>query len=45
MSPPDLPPKELYKTLGELLQQVEQGQRFRPVTVGDVAAAKDKSKV
>ena len=45
MSPPDLPPKELYKPLGELLQQVDRGHKFRPVTVKEVAAAKNTSQV
>lgn len=39
VSPPDLPPKEMYKTLGQLLQQIEQGHKFHPVTVKDVAAS------
>ena len=47
MSPPDLPPPELYKSMGQMLQQVVRGNRFRPVTVKDVAAAaaKNASKV
>lgn len=47
VSPPDLPPPELYKSMGQMLQQVVRGNRFRPVTVKDVAAAaaKNASKV
>lgn len=47
VSPPDLPPPELYKSMGQMLQQVVKGNRFRPVTVKDVAAAaaKNASKV
>lgn len=45
VSPPDLPPKEMYKTLGQLLQQIEQGHKFHPVTVKDVADSNNVSKV
>lgn len=45
MSPPDLPPRAMYKTLGSLLQHIEQGNRFHPVTVKDVAAALKPAKV
>lgn len=43
VSPPDLPPPEMYKTLGHLLQQVDRGQKFRPVTVKEIAAANAKN--
>ena len=48
VSPPDLPPKELYKSMGQMMQQVIRGNKFRPVTVKDVAtaiAAKNARKV
>ena len=46
VSPPDLPPKELYKPMGQMMQQVIRGNKFRPVTVKDVAtAAKNAPKV
>ena len=45
VSPPDLPPKEMYKPLGQLLQQVERGQKFRPVTVKEIAAVRNASMV
>ena len=43
MSPPDLPPKELYKPMGQMLQQIIRGNKFRPVTVKDVATAVAKN--
>lgn len=48
VSPPDLPPKELYKPMGQMMQHVIRGIKFRPVTVKDVAtaaAAKNAPKV
>lgn len=39
MSPPDLPSRELYKSMGQMLQQVSRGNKFRPTTVKDVTAA------
>ena len=45
MAPPDLPPIDIYKTLASLLQQVEAGHKFRPVTVQDIAAAQSSAKV
>ncbi|KAL3158040.1 kinesin-like protein [Trebouxia sp. C0010 RCD-2024] len=39
VSPPDLPPRDLYKSMGQMLQQVNRGSKFRPTTVKDVAAA------
>ena len=40
VSPPDLPPQDMYKPLGQLLQLVQQGHKFHPVTVSDVANAR-----
>lgn len=45
VAPPDLPPIDIYKTLASLLQQVEAGHRFRPITVQDIAAAQSSAKV
>jgi len=45
VAPPDLPPIDIYKTLASLLQQVEAGHKFRPVTVQDIAAAQSSAKV
>ena len=39
VSPPDLPPRELYRNMGQMLQQVNRGNKFRPTTVKDVTAA------
>ncbi|KAL3136862.1 kinesin-like protein, variant 2 [Trebouxia sp. C0009 RCD-2024] len=39
VSPPDLPSRELYKSMGQMLQQVSRGNKFRPTTVKDVTAA------
>lgn len=33
MAPPDLPSKELYIPLGQLLQDVQSGSKFKPVTL------------
>lgn len=36
VAPPDLPDKQLYHPLGELLQQVQQGTRFLPITLAQI---------
>lgn len=45
VSPPDLPPRQLYRNMGQMLQQVSRGNKFRPTTVKDVTAALAAKKV
>jgi hypothetical protein len=39
VAPPDVPTRAQYRPLGQLLEAVKRGQRFRPVTVADIKAS------